>query len=529
MAEPKARPRWQVVAGATIAGGVLATSTAVATVAVQGVTRPTIFGVGTAACLVVNYIYVTVVRRGVILEALDLSEAPLVALALLLPPAEALVAFVAGSALGEIFRRAAAVKRAFNVSVRAVGAAVFLAVSGHVGLVAHPGPSQIIVTVAGAAAYTVVTAMVVAAVAGLAAERPILAGITDDLSWRLVVWIAAVGLGLAAADLTLNLPSALPGLVAPMAVLWLTTRAARQADLERHRLEQLLRAGEELQEEEDIARRKDILVQTAETLLIWRDVDVREEPPTSSEIGVPITPIADDGRSPWLVAARRQGSDPWSPDDTRALTTLAGVASTALKQAHTRAELAQQASVDPLTGVANRRVFQGELDRAVERVPVTVLLIDLDRFKQVNDELGHHAGDELLRVVADRIRHTVRATDLVARLGGDEFVVLMPGMSNPTTVTAISRALGQALAQPVRVGGLSLVVTASIGAATSPVDATDSDGLLRRADEAMYEAKAAGRRSRGELDLRTARGATYWRQIDLPLDTSTEPGHDGDR
>ena len=153
-----------------------------------------------------------------------------------------------------------------------------------------------------------------------------------------------------------------------------------------------------------------------------------------------------------------------------------------------------QARHDALTGLANRRLFSDRIERAVEAARpdaglVAVMVMDLDRFKEVNDSLGHHAGDELLQEVARRLSGVLRSSDAVARLGGDEFGILLPSPSGPAGVIAVVEKLVEAMQEPITVQDLPLVVEASIGVAVAPDDGMDVDTLLRAADVAMYTAK----------------------------------------
>lgn len=161
-------------------------------------------------------------------------------------------------------------------------------------------------------------------------------------------------------------------------------------------------------------------------------------------------------------------------------------------QERAQAQLAFQASCDPLTGLANRTALGAQLARTepAPDAPVAVLYVDLDGFKQINDEYGHEAGDAVLRAVSGRLSSAVREGDLVARLGGDEFVLLCPGVPADEAVRLAERIITD-VAWPVAYEGHDLVVGASIGIAGSTDDA--AEGLLRSADAAMYEAKRLGR------------------------------------
>ncbi len=152
---------------------------------------------------------------------------------------------------------------------------------------------------------------------------------------------------------------------------------------------------------------------------------------------------------------------------------------------------------DPLTGVFNRRYLAHEANRSFARAErgdecLSAIALDLDNFKEVNDRLGHGAGDDMLAAVAETIGAELRAGDLLCRLGGDEFLVLCPGTGTPEALGIAERIRGR-----VRERAAALVpeipVTASLGVATVPGDAPDGPGLLQAADEALYAAKAAGR------------------------------------
>ncbi|WP_018228885.1 EAL domain-containing protein [Methyloversatilis universalis] len=158
-----------------------------------------------------------------------------------------------------------------------------------------------------------------------------------------------------------------------------------------------------------------------------------------------------------------------------------------------------QATHDPLTGLANRVLLEDRLTQAMARARrqdrlLAVCVLDLDDFKAVNDHLGHEAGDALLQEIARRLGHSVRADDTVARLGGDEFVVLLGALSDVAEMETCLQRMLDALAEPVRVAGSSVVTPASIGVTLYPLNDSDADALLRHADQAMYEAKQAGGR-----------------------------------
>jgi diguanylate cyclase (GGDEF)-like protein/PAS domain S-box-containing protein len=156
------------------------------------------------------------------------------------------------------------------------------------------------------------------------------------------------------------------------------------------------------------------------------------------------------------------------------------------------------ARFDSLTRLPNRNMFLAELDRSIARsrrhhAPFAVYFIDLDRFKTINDTLGHGAGDELLKAMAQRLREAVRENDLVARLGGDEFVVIVEGETGAAGLASIANKLLAAIGEPMTLHGHRFLVTGSIGIALFPSDGEDSATLLKHADAAMYLAKEKGK------------------------------------
>jgi diguanylate cyclase (GGDEF)-like protein/PAS domain S-box-containing protein len=177
-------------------------------------------------------------------------------------------------------------------------------------------------------------------------------------------------------------------------------------------------------------------------------------------------------------------------------TRIAGIA-IARKQAEDRIWFL--ANHDALTGLPNRTLLKDRLSQALLHAKrfntwVTVIFLDLDNFKTVNDSLGHNAGDELLKTVAKRMTTSVRSTDSVVRLGGDEFVILLPDLpKNPDLISKKLQELRATLAETIHLEGHDISVTASVGIANYPDDATDAVMLLANADAAMYRAKEMGR------------------------------------
>jgi len=161
-------------------------------------------------------------------------------------------------------------------------------------------------------------------------------------------------------------------------------------------------------------------------------------------------------------------------------------------------KLAYIAQHDPLTGLPNRALLNDRLDQSISQArrhhtALAMLYLDLDRFKHINDSLGHLMGDQLLQTVALRLTECVRATDTVCRLGGDEFVILLPEVAHTKDAAVIADKILQSIRMPQLLGDQELHVTASIGIVVHPGDGTAAEALLQNADSAMYEAKNRGR------------------------------------
>lgn len=183
-------------------------------------------------------------------------------------------------------------------------------------------------------------------------------------------------------------------------------------------------------------------------------------------------------------------------------TLLIGTVHDVTEQVQSQRRIQELAFQDVVTGRANRARFTAALEAAVAHAaasttPLAVLFVDLDRFKRINDTLGHTTGDQLLRSAADRLEqvlheNTLGSEALLARLGGDEFAVLAPGVGEDELSLELARRLIAALEVPFVVGEYELVVSASVGIARYPIDGADAETLLRRADAAMYEVKDSG-------------------------------------
>lgn len=174
-----------------------------------------------------------------------------------------------------------------------------------------------------------------------------------------------------------------------------------------------------------------------------------------------------------------------------------GLSLARIKNKQAKTLLKHQATIDTLTGLPNRQLFQDRLSRALlhsKRLDVrfALLFIDLDKFKTVNDNLGHAAGDQLLREVSERIKQVVRESDTVARLGGDEFTVIMSSISKNDDVIRVAQLIVETLSEPFFLNEKKANIGASIGIAVYPDDGVEQTTLMNNADSAMYQAKQSG-------------------------------------
>lgn len=190
-----------------------------------------------------------------------------------------------------------------------------------------------------------------------------------------------------------------------------------------------------------------------------------------------------------------------SATETRLINMATPLAGIAIERQLTEKRIRYMGDHDALTGLPNRTLLEDRLKQAILYAQrynrlVTVVFLDLDKFKLVNDSLGHSAGDELLKTVARRMLECARRTDTVVRLGGDEFVIILFDQpANLDGITPVLHKIQEAILQPIQLSGHTLHVTCSMGLATFPADGSDTDTLLSNADAAMYRAKELGRNS----------------------------------
>ena len=219
--------------------------------------------------------------------------------------------------------------------------------------------------------------------------------------------------------------------------------------------------------------------------------------PWKSVMGVA---ISGNRRAAGALVAYSRTPRAFCEDDAHFLQSLANIVAAALNRSRTERQLMFLANHDALTSLPNRslmrdRVLQSVAQAHRDGTQVALMYVDLDRFKTINDTLGHEQGDALLRAAAERLRSALREGDTVSRQGGDEYTVLLPHVTRLDAVDAVARKLLKELSAPFALQGREVFVSASIGISLYPADARDVDELIQHADAAMYRAKDQGKNS----------------------------------
>jgi diguanylate cyclase (GGDEF)-like protein len=198
-----------------------------------------------------------------------------------------------------------------------------------------------------------------------------------------------------------------------------------------------------------------------------------------------------------LILGRRLSDSPYEEHDLALLRALADSSAIAMRNAELHDRLRAQATLDPLTGCHNRRGFDevlaNELSRALRhQQPLSLVFLDIDHFKRINDDFGHEVGDQALQRIGRVVRHTFRASDSACRYGGEEFALVFPSTSKEDGL-AMAERLRELVESLPPTAEVPRSMTASFGVAAFPDDGADSAALIRSADRALYQAKANGR------------------------------------
>jgi len=240
-------------------------------------------------------------------------------------------------------------------------------------------------------------------------------------------------------------------------------------------------------------------------------------------------PVRDDEDPIAMMCVYALEEHAFGTEDLRFAEAVGHVLSTALQRQRVEQRLAHLAQFDALTGLPNRTLLQDRLAQTIvqsrrKRWHAGALFVDLDRFKLINDTLGHHQGDALIRQVGERLLECVRPGDTVGRISGDEFAVVLADMAAPDDAALVAQKVLDTLARPFDLGGNEAYISASIGIAAFPEDGDDAETLLKNADIAMYRAKESSRNCyrffTAEMNLRTVAKA----QLNTDLRRAIERG-----
>ncbi len=420
----------------------------------------------------------------------------LVYLVLTMSPLQAFALWSIGTALANGTQRKVWRSRVFNVGLTILGGGLLIVVVDRIGPAPDQPALQLMAVMLGCAVYFAFDLLVTAG--SLAIEDGV--SLNAVLKWSaapvgLACFVSVDTLGLLAVLLQPQPSWTLLLLLVPVGTILVGVRSVSDNRLAQERLMGLLETAThapDWSDEEQIER--SLLVQAERTLRQTR-ASFRDTPAISPEIGAS---IQVEGRSTrHLIASPLATSHVLDTRDQAALEALTAVGVSALNRRRLSDEMTYLARHDALTGLHNRAVFTDRLNEALHRrAPrgqVAVLYCDLDGFKEVNDLLGHDAGDDLLVLVADRILGCLRERDTAARLGGDEFGILLDHLADESQADAVAQRLLSALSVPFDTDGQQTRVQASIGMVFSGSQPTTAELLINSADTAMYVAKSLGK------------------------------------
>lgn len=419
----------------------------------------------------------------------------LVFLVLTRAPLEAFSIWAIATTLAMATQRKSWRSRIFNIGLTLLGAALFVWVVN----VFEPGADQLVALVAvmlGCAIYFAFDLLVTALSLALEDGVPL----STVLRWGsvplgLACFVSVDTLGYLAWLLADQPRWTLLLLLVPIGTILVAVRSVSDTRLAQLRLVGLLEAATHAPDWSDEAHIEQSLVVQAERTLRHTTATLREEPAEPHEIGAP---IEIEGRPTRHLVVKPQLSGRGFDDhDRKALEALTAVGISAFNRRRLSDEMVYLARHDALTGLHNRGVFTDRLTEALRdrggRSMIAVLYCDLDGFKEVNDLLGHDAGDRLLVLVAERVMSCLREGDTAARLGGDEFGVLLDDLTDERQAEHVAQRLLQALEEPFDTGDQLARVRVSIGIAFSGTEPTTAELLINCADTAMYAAKARGK------------------------------------
>src|SRR5688572_28283718 len=425
-------------------------------------------------------------------EHLHLDEAFLVPMAVFLSPPEVAIGIGIASLAGNLWFRRGWMRTAFNTGQATATAAVG-------GIVAHSlgtatGIFNVrsgIAAVAGVLLYSVLSMLAVARIICLAQGSSFWATLRDGVDVRLATWGSALSLGVLITAAIDGHGWVLVSAVVPIAMLQFAYRRAFRQYRERRQMERLYDASTAIRATIDSDTVRHELIRAAYELLPARTARLTEPGPTAPGA---LRVCLDEASE---IEVTPNDGVTFDDQDRFMLQAITSVAATALSNARFQERLTYQAFHDPVTELPNRPLFLDRLRHAQARMArssthYSLVFIDLDRFKVVNDSLGHAAGDNLLVQVSRRLQGTLRSGDTLARFGGDEFVVLLEDLSGEAEAIGIVERLLESLTEPFLLGERELIVTVSAGVVIGDGTHLGPDECVREGDVAMYRAKARG-------------------------------------
>jgi diguanylate cyclase (GGDEF)-like protein len=411
-------------------------------------------------------------------------------------PSECIVLWSAGVVVSQLTNRKRVEAKRFNVGVGIFAGSLAVATFAQLRSDRIDSPRELLAAMAACATYLLAdlltSALSVALEDRVSTARQL---IQPDALIGAACFVGASMMGYLAALIERRLPWwSMLFLVAPLVAMLFATQAVTRGRESARRTAVLFGTSAQLHELPDAKQMQEALEHGVEELLWVPSAALRDNEPARGEIGAHFY----DGRGErWLVTTARKHVLANGSGDQRDLDALASVAENAFARLRMTEDMTHMATHDILTGLLNRAVFLDRVNHALtgtrrKGAGLAVLFCDLDRFKKVNDQFGHAAGDALLIDVAKRIEAVVRRSDTLARLGGDEFAILFEDIDIDDELASACERILAAVREPIDIAGHSRTVSTSIGVALSGLE-DSGDTLLRYADMAMYQAKFRGR------------------------------------
>jgi diguanylate cyclase (GGDEF)-like protein len=437
----------------------------------------------------------TVLRSGTRMQY-DAAAMIVVASAILLPTSVGTLVVTAGILVGVVMKREGVVVSVYNLSITAFSVFLCLNVAHFIGPVGLT-PRTILGAGVGSILCDASSLALVALLSKLSGKGRFWTFYAQGVVTTAIFepWVISIGVLLGAIGWAI--PWALPLTAAPLALVFLSSRARVQATEDRTRLDGLLTATTSILAATSVSGVTDATCDAAATLFEGRDARVDTDDGGAGELSARLTSELA-GIQYLVVGARDALTYNYTDQERRLLETLASIAASALDKAALHEDVAEQATTDALTGLANRRSFEDQVRATLLGMRASdgsgIIFVDLDRFKQINDEYGHQAGDEVLVEVSSRLCAAVRGGDVVARLGGDEFTILLRGVNSDDDAVIVAERVLTSMRHPITLSsGIDVWTSPSIGIALALQIGLDPVTVLKEADDAMYEAKRAGK------------------------------------